>query len=122
MDKASFDIVGNIGKIEIKTFAKDRRMATLSVATSERWKREDGSKAEKTFWHRITVFAPALVDRIEAMVQKGTRVRLVGAIRPGSYEDDKGRTRYVIEFVVGPFGELEVLARGKPAELAIEAA
>jgi single-stranded DNA-binding protein len=56
------------------------------------------------------------------MVQKGTRVRIVGAIRPGSYEDDKGRTRYVIEFVVGPFGELEVLARGKPAELAIEAA
>ena len=47
------------------------------------------------------------------MVQKGTRVRLIGRIRPGSYDDDKGRTRYVIEFVLGPFSEMEVLARGK---------
>jgi hypothetical protein len=36
--------------------------------------------------------------------------------RNGSKEgggDDKGRTRYVIEFVLGPFSELEILARGK---------
>jgi single-strand DNA-binding protein len=90
------------------------KLATLSVATSERWKTEDGASREKTYWHRITVFAPALIARIEAMVQKGSRVRLIGRIRPGSYDDDKGRTRYVIEFVLGPFAELEVLARAKP--------
>uniref|UniRef100_UPI0012FF82C7 single-stranded DNA-binding protein n=1 Tax=Aquidulcibacter paucihalophilus TaxID=1978549 RepID=UPI0012FF82C7 len=60
-------------------------------------------------WHRVTVFAPAIIARIEAMVQKGTRVRLLGRIRPSSYDDDQGRTRYVIEFVLGPFSELEVL-------------
>jgi len=54
------------------------------------------------------------------MVQKGTRLRIVGQIRPGSYDDDKGQTKYVIEFVVGPFGDLEVLARGKPREDAPE--
>ncbi|MFN9701833.1 MAG: single-stranded DNA-binding protein [Hyphomonadaceae bacterium] len=122
MDKASFEIVGNIGKSEIKTFDKDRKMAILSIATSERWKREDGTKVERTFWHRITVFAPAIVNRIETVVQKGTRVRIVGAIRPGSYDDEKGRTRYVIEFVVGPFGDFEVLARGKLMEKVAEAA
>lgn len=116
MDKANFEIVGNVGKVEIKTFGKagSGKLATLSVATSERWKTEDGASREKTYWHRITVFAPALIARIEAMVQKGTRVRMLGRIRPGSYEDDKGRTRYVIEFVLGPFSELEVLARAKP--------
>jgi single stranded DNA-binding protein len=122
MDKASFDIVGNIGKVEIKTFATDRRMAVLSVATSERRKAADGTKTAVTFWHRVTVFAPALVNRIQAMVQKGTRVRLVGTIRPGSYDDASGQTRYAIEFVVGPFGELEVLARAKPAPQQTEAA
>ncbi len=58
-------------------------------------------------------FPPAKVARIETQVQKGTRAPLTGQVRPSSYENDKGQTRYVIEFVVGPFGDLEVLARGK---------
>jgi single-strand DNA-binding protein len=115
MDKANFEIVGNVGKIEIKTFNKaGGKLATLSVATSERWKTEDGTQKDRTYWHRVTVFSPTIIARIENMVMKGTRVRLIGRIRPGSYDDDKGRTRYVIEFVLGPFSELEVLARGKP--------
>jgi single-strand DNA-binding protein len=116
MDKASFEIVGNVGKTEIKEIKGGKKIAVLSVATSERWKRDNGEWSEKTYWHRIAVFAPAKVERVEASVQKGTRVRLVGQIRPGSYEDDKGRTKYVVEFVIGPFGDLEVLARGKPRD------
>ena len=116
MDKASFEIVGNVGKIEIKDIKSGKKIAILSVATSERWKRDDGNWSEKTYWHRIAVFAPVKVSLVETAVQKGTRVRLVGQIRPGSYDDAKGITRYVIEFVVGPFGDLEVLARGKPRE------
>jgi single-strand DNA-binding protein len=114
MDKASFEIVGNVGKMEIKDIKGGKKIAILSVATSERWKRDDGEWNEKTYWHRIAVFAPAKVERIESMVQKGTRLRIVGQIRPGSYDDDRGQTKYVVEFVVGPFGDLEVLARGKP--------
>lgn len=120
MDKAAFEIVGNVGKAEIKQGKGGKRIAILSVATSERWKRDDGAWNEKTYWHRIAVFAPAKVERIEAMVQKGTRLRLVGQIRPGSYEDDKGRTKYVVEFVVGPFGDIEVLARPKGRDDAAE--
>jgi single-strand DNA-binding protein len=115
MDKAQFEIVGNVGKIEIKEI-KNGKLALLSVATSERWKREDGEWTEKTYWHRIAVFPAAKVARIETLVQKGTRVRLVGQIRPGSYEDNTGRTKYTVEFVVGPFGDFEVLARGKPRD------
>ncbi|MFZ2030987.1 MAG: single-stranded DNA-binding protein [Vitreimonas sp.] len=116
MDKASFEIVGNVGKIEIKNVKGNKKIAVISVATSERWKRDNGEWSEKTYWHRIAVFAPAKVERIETMVQKGTRVRLVGQIRPGSYENDQGHTRYVVEFVIGPFGDIEVLSRGKPRE------
>lgn len=116
MDKAAFEIVGNVGKTEIKEVKGGKRIAILSIATSERWKRDDGEWSEKTYGHRIAVFAPAKVERIETMVQKGTRLRLVGQIRPGSYEDDKGRTKYVVEFVIGPFGDVEVLARPKPRD------
>jgi len=41
MDKANFEIVGNVSKIEIKTFGKTGKLANLSVATSERWKTEE---------------------------------------------------------------------------------
>ena len=88
MYKAAFEIVGSVGKTEIKEVKGGKRIAILSVATSERWKRDDGEWSEKTYWHRIAVFAPAKVERIETMVQKGTRLRLVGQIRPGSYDDD----------------------------------
>ncbi len=116
MDKASFEIVGNSGKVEIKDIKGGKKLAILSIATSERWKRDDGEWAEKTYWHRAVIFPAAKVARIEASVQKGTRIRLTGQIRPTSYETDRGETRYAIEFVVGPFGDLEVLARGKPRE------
>jgi single-strand DNA-binding protein len=120
MDKASFEIVGNVGKVELKDIKGGKKIAILSVATSERWKRDDGEWAERTYWHRVAVFPPGKVERIEAQVQKGTRVRLTGQVRPSSYENDKGQTRYVIEFVVGPLGDLEVLARGKAREFQSE--
>ena len=42
MDKAAFEIVGNVGKVEFKDLKGGKKIAILSVATSERWKREDG--------------------------------------------------------------------------------
>ncbi|MFN8957367.1 MAG: hypothetical protein ACK5XI_04415 [Hyphomonadaceae bacterium] len=53
MDKANFEIVGNVGKVEIKSFGKTGKLATLSVATSERWKTEDGTSREKTHSHEM---------------------------------------------------------------------
>ncbi len=114
MDRASFELIGNVGKIEIKPIKDGKKLAVISLATSERWKLESGDWNEKTYWHRVAVFAPAKVGLIEAAVQKGTRLRLVGQIRPGSWEDERGMTRYSVEFVVTGFGEVEILARGKP--------
>ena len=115
MDRASFELIGNVGKLEIKPIRQDKKLAIVSLATSERWKPEGSNEwTEKTYWHRVVVFAPAKVKLIEAAVQKGTRLRLVGQIRPGSWEDERGQTRYSVEFVVTGFGEVEILARGKP--------
>lgn len=114
MDRASFELIGNVGKLEIKPIKDGKKLALISLATSERWKGEGGEWTEKTYWHRVAVFAPNKVTLIENAVQKGTRLRLVGQIRPGSWEDERGQTRYSIEFVVTGFGEVEILARGKP--------
>jgi single-strand DNA-binding protein len=114
MDRASFELIGNVGKLEIKPLKGDKKLAVVSVATSERWKTEAGDWNEKTYWHRVVVFAPAKVALIEKAVQVGTRLRLVGQIRPGAWEDEQGQARYSIEFVVTGLGDVEILARGKP--------
>jgi single-strand DNA-binding protein len=114
MDRASFELIGNVGKLEIKPLKGEKKLAVISVATSERWKAEGGDWNEKTYWHRVVVFAPAKVALIEKAVQMGTRLRLVGQVRPSSWEDERGQKRYSIEFVVTGFGEVEILARGKP--------
>jgi single-strand DNA-binding protein len=114
MDRSSFELIGNVGKLEIKPLKGDKKLAVVSLATSERWKTESGDGQEKTYWHRVVVFAPAKVALIENAVQVGTRLRLVGQIRPGSWEDEGGQTRYSIEFVVTGLGDVEILARGKP--------
>ena len=114
MDRASFELIGNVGKLEIKPLKGDKKLAVISVATSERWKTESGDGQEKTYWHRVAVFAPAKVALIEKAVQVGTRLRLVGQIRPGSWEDERGQTRYSIEFVGTGLGDVEILARGRP--------
>jgi len=114
MDRASFELVGNVGKLEIKPIKGDKKLAIVSIATSERWKTEGGDWTEKTYWHRVVVFAPAKVALIEKAVQVGTRLRLVGQVRPNSWDDERGNKRYSIEFVVTGFGDVEILARGKP--------
>ena len=114
MDRAKFELIGNVGKLEVKPINDGKKLAIISLATSEKWKTDKEEWVEKTYWHRVAVFGAAKVALVEKAVQMGTRLRLVGQIRPNSWEDERGQKRYSIEFVVSGFGEIEILARGKP--------
>ena len=113
MDRASFELIGNVGKLEIKSVKGDKKLAIFSLATSERWKSGE-EWIEKTHWHRVVVFASNKVALIEKAVQMGTRLRVCGQIRQNKWDDDRGQTRYATELVVTAFGDVEILARGKP--------
>ena len=114
MDRAKFELIGNVGKLEVKPINDGKKLAIISLATSEKWKTDKEEWVEKTYWHRVAIFGAAKVALVEKAVQMGTRLRLVGQIRPNSWEDERGQKRYSIEFVVSGFGEIEILARGKP--------
>ncbi|RYZ11535.1 MAG: hypothetical protein EOO70_09680, partial [Myxococcaceae bacterium] len=62
----------------------------------------------------VVVFAPNKVSLIEKAVQMGTRLRISGQIRQNKWDDERGQTRYATELVVTAFGDVEILARGKP--------
>ena len=95
------------------------RVATFSLATTRRWKGQDGQTGESTEWHRIVVYGGA-VDAVEKMVRKGAVLAVEGRLATRTYRDRKGVERSVTEIVVaGPQGLVSVLSR-RPVEAEAE--
>ncbi len=109
-------LLGHAGRDpDIRTLPDGGRAATFSLATTERWKRDDGEAAERTAWHRIAVYGAA-VEPVEAMVRKGAAVLVEGRLAHREFRDREGRDRTIAEIVVaGPRGMVNVLS-GKPPE------
>ena len=104
-------LLGHIGRDpDIRTLPDGGRAATLSLATTERWKRSEGETDERTEWHRIAVYGAA-VEAVEAMVRKGAAVLVEGRLAHREFRDRDGRDRRIAEIVVtGPRGTVNVLA------------
>lgn len=91
-------LIGNVGKDpEIKTFASGNKVASITLATTERYKDRDGNQKEETEWHSVQAFGK-LADIVEKYVHKGSLLYLDGKIRTRSYEAD-GRTVYRTEIL-----------------------
>ena len=96
-------LIGNLGADpEIRTIPSGARVATFSLATSQRWNDRDGKPCERTQWHRIVVWdsLPATFAFVEKYLHKGDRVYVEGEIEYRSYED-KGVTRWTTEIKAG---------------------
>ena len=50
-------VIGNLGRDpEVRYTASGQAVASLNVATHERWSDKDGNPQERTEWHRVTVW------------------------------------------------------------------
>lgn len=98
-------IVGNLGKDpEVRATQDGKEIATLSVATSERWKdRHTGEQREKTEWHRVVIFNEHLVRVAKDFLRKGSKVFIEGPIQTRKWTDKDGVDRYVTEIVLMGF-------------------
>ena len=95
-------LVGHLGRDpEIRTTQSGGRVASLSVATGERWRdRATGEQHERTEWHRVVVFDEKLVEICEKYLRKGGKVYLEGQIATRKWTDQAGAERYVTEIVL----------------------
>lgn len=112
-------IIGNVGKEpEIRSFQNGDRVASFSVATSERWKdRNSGEQKERTEWHRISILNQNLVGVVEKYVKKGTKLYLEGQLETRKWQDKDGQDKYSTEVVLRPYrGELLMLDRSGSGE------
>jgi single-strand DNA-binding protein len=99
-------LIGFVGKDpDIRKTQDGRAVATLSLATSERWTdKSTGEKKERTEWHRVVIFNEALVKVAEQYVKKGARLYIDGQLSTRKWTDQKGAERYVTEVVLRAFG------------------
>lgn len=96
-------LIGHLGKDpEIKTLANGNKMATMSLATSKRWKDKEGEKKEKTSWHRIVVYNKNLAEIVEKYFRKGNCIYVEGELDQREYEKD-GEKRTITEVLLSGF-------------------
>lgn len=95
-------IIGHVGQEpEVRyTGSADNgtKVATLRVATSERYKDKDGNVKEQTEWHSVVCWRQ-LADVVEKFVKKGTQVYVEGKLATRSWEDQNGAKRYSTDIV-----------------------
>lgn len=102
------------GDAKKRTMQSGEDTVSFSVATTRRWKGDDGQPQEVTEWHRVAVFGGSVGPASE-MVRKGALVLVEGRLRTREYKDREGKERSVTEIVVaGPQSMVNVLSP-KPA-------
>lgn len=91
-------LIGRLGQNpEMRATGNGTSVATLSVATSERFKK-DGQMQEKTEWHRVVVWGKT-AESCAAYLQKGREVYVEGRLQTRSWEKSDGVTQYSTEII-----------------------
>jgi len=99
----SVRLVGNLGMDpEVKSLDNNRKLARLSLATSESYKNDKGEKVTETQWHNLVSWGNQ-AKFAEDYLKKGDEVIIEGKLTNRSYIDKDGNKRYMCEVVVNDF-------------------
>jgi single-strand DNA-binding protein len=111
-------LIGNLGADpEIRYTQSGTQVATFRIATTERWKGQDGQMQENTEWHKIVAWGK-LAETCGEYLNKGSRVYIEGKIQTRKWQDQNGNDRYTTEIVaremkmLSPRGSLATTAQG----------
>lgn len=92
-------LTGNTGNDpEVRFMPDGRPVANFSVATNEFWTGKDGSRQQRTEWHRVVAFGK-LADVVGKYLSKGRLVTLEGSLRTRKWKDSNQQDRSVTEVI-----------------------
>lgn len=100
-------LIGRCGKpVEVRT-AGESKVATFTLATTEKYKdSKTGEWKENTEWHNIVCWR-STAELAEKYVQKGMLLYIEGKLRTRSWDDKDGNKRYVTEIIADGIQFLE---------------
>ncbi|MBQ7812680.1 MAG: single-stranded DNA-binding protein [Bacteroidales bacterium] len=94
-------LIGNVGRDpEVRYLEGNNgaKVATFTLATTERYRDRNGETRENTEWHNIVAWRNT-ADVVERFVKKGTQLYIEGRIRTRSWDDQSGNKRYTTEII-----------------------
>lgn len=95
-------LIGNVGQDPEVRYTGDAsngaKVATIRLATTERYRDRAGNPQEHTEWHNVVVWRNQ-ADVVEKYVKKGTQLYIEGRIRTRSWDDQNGNKRYSTDIV-----------------------
>lgn len=97
-------LIGNTGKDpEFTVTQTGRKRATLSLATTRRYRDANGEQKEQTDWHNLVAWGKT-ADVIESLgVHKGMPLFVEGSLSYRSWNDQNGQKRYATDVVIETF-------------------
>jgi len=92
-------LVGNLGKDpEVRFTPNGQAIAKFPIATTEKWRDQQGQMQERTEWHNIVVWGKQ-AETCGQYLAKGRQVFIEGRIQTRNYDDKDGNKRYITEIV-----------------------
>lgn len=112
-------IIGNLGRDpEIRSFPNGDQVASVSVATNEKWKdKQTGEMKEAVEFHRVQFFGK-LAEVVGQYLRKGSQVYVEGSLRTRKYNDKDGVEKYATEIRADKMLMLGGKPGGAPAQRA----
>jgi single-strand DNA-binding protein len=105
-------LIGNLGgDPELRYTSSNMPVVNFTVATNESWVNKEGTREERTEWHRVIAWG-RLAEICNEKLRKGSQVYIEGRIQTRSWEDQTGQKRFVTEIVTNEM----VILGGRAAE------
>jgi len=96
-------VIGNLGKDpEIRATPSGSKVATFSIAVTERFKDKNGQQKETTEWVNLVLWRKQ-AEIAEKYLRKGSAIYAEGKLQTQSWDDPQGNKRYKTEVVVSNF-------------------
>jgi single-strand DNA-binding protein len=84
-------LVGNLGRdAEMRFTAGGTAVATVSLATTERFTDKEGQKREDTQWHRIVIWGKT-AESLQEYLTKGKQIYVEGRIETKEWTNKEGQ-------------------------------
>lgn len=104
VNNANFiNLIGRLGDNPVSRTMPNGQLATeFSLATKDDYKDRNGTKVERTQWHRVKAYGkPAEI--LDQYLERGSQVAVIGTLRYRKWVDQQNQKRTTAEIIVESF-------------------
>jgi single-strand DNA-binding protein len=90
-------LIGRLGQDpEVRYTQSNTAVATLNLATNERYRDSNGEYQDRTEWHRVVAWGRT-AEVCQQYLTKGSLIYIEGPLQTREWEDNQGQKRYTTE-------------------------